>query len=278
MLRIDLMPQYVLDRRRNRGLLMLLVVLLALEGLGCYAIVWHLKNINKRFDEVVAAKEEQVAQITLITGATTSIKGQTAVVDGKITWVRQLDEVGPALARQIENVNKFIPAYVRLDTFSIDGDKLTLALYAREQAPGGGPRLRTVVGTWMNFMNPDNLEVVGSSVKPTGLAPTGWSFPPAAGGGGEPAFALAATLKNPVTLPAQPGVAPAGGVPGAPGAAPGAPGAAPGAAAPGGAAPGAPAKAGGEKKAAPAEEEKAAGKPATGLKARGTVPEEKEGE
>lgn len=124
MLRIDLLPRQIRDRRRVPLYLAIcgvIFVMLAL-GLGVYVIglTTEVSSLQREVTDL-AAKAKEVDDLN---AQVTALEKTASLAGDRVAFVDAVRNTGPAWAAYISELSRWVPASAYLSSWSIDGGKL----------------------------------------------------------------------------------------------------------------------------------------------------------
>jgi len=214
MLKINLLPRQVRDRRLVPLYTVLATIILVVLGiaLGSYVFALSLDVSKLKTEEAQKAAEAKTVQEL---GATvTTAQQQAFVAQARITFATGVQNTGPAWADYIQKLTAWVPANVYLDSWSINGSNLSWSGRLKVQDPSRGLTSGEYLFFYLHFQrcpmitNPiitvsTQLDM-GYSYPPSGvsIAPTTASAPGASSIGLEfVPFTITGTLVNPPSFP-----------------------------------------------------------------------------
>jgi hypothetical protein len=117
MIKINLLPHYIVERRRVTAWAIGMVALLILEALALAAYVWaplpfSLKQRLAAADKRALEAREKAAYVEGLDGEIGRVQTRFAAKESWVTWVERADEVPAAWVKYLKMINDTIPADV----------------------------------------------------------------------------------------------------------------------------------------------------------------------
>jgi hypothetical protein len=132
MIKINLLPSYILEGRRVRRLAVGMAIFLVVEALALAAYVWAPAPQSLR-SQLAAATERyntasvQAEQVRELQNKVSQVQAESADKDAWVTWVERADEMPQRWVDYYTLLNKYIPADVVLSGYPVpSGNTLTL--------------------------------------------------------------------------------------------------------------------------------------------------------
>ena len=181
MIKINLLPTHILERRRVRSLAVFLALLLALEVLGLAAYMWapapfsigrQLRRSRDRRTKAEAAE----AEVSALEQEVQDVRARYASLATWVNWVDEADKLPEKWIRYFTTLNKYIPAEVVLNGLSLpSGGALTLR---------GSTRDMMAAVRW--YLNMLRCEMVDPSPGSVQFSPGSTQYSPAPGAAANP--------------------------------------------------------------------------------------------
>jgi hypothetical protein len=191
MIKIQLLPPYITERRRVKVWVALAVLLLLAEILAFCAYVWapvpyslssKLKEAQLRKAEV----DEQWYEAEALENKVKDTRARYASKQMWVDWVAEADGLPAQWVRYFEEVGKYIPADVVLNGYPLpNGTSLNLS--------GSTSDMMAAVRWYLNMLRCDLVQPGVGSVQPSFPA----NLPGEGGGGGNP------RMQHPVSIQVQ---------------------------------------------------------------------------
>ena len=142
MIKINLLPAHIRERRRVKALALALAFLLALEVLGFAAYLWApapfslvAKTRRARDRQAVAVADE--AEVMDLEQQVKDVQARYASKRTWVQWVEEADKVPEKWIKYFNTLNKYLPAEVVLNGLSLpSGGALTLSGSTRDMMAG----------------------------------------------------------------------------------------------------------------------------------------------
>jgi cell division protein FtsB len=190
MLRINLLPAYIAERRKTRTAIAVSTALFALVCAGLmFLFVTKSAAVATREQEATDEEQKQAA-VEAIKSKTTQIRTQIAPLQDKVNFVENVrfyNTLAPSIYR---NAARYTIRQVEYNSMKIAGSTLTIGGFVSGQGPNGEPSGKQSVQNFGRYLitffgNPDitALSVAGLPGYPSPATGTGTA---AAGSGGIP--------------------------------------------------------------------------------------------
>jgi len=223
LLKIDLLPAWVKERKAIRAALVLGGICLAAVLALCLLYAGMLTNrVNER-KRTRDEKQRLAAQVDDLQRQLNDVKAQIDPVRARIDFCHAVENSGRVVAEKILAIKPYIWKDVRLASWTMSGSTCSMAGTILSRDPARRLESSTLARLWLNFSQCPEFVPGSVNINPSDW--TGWVFPgvvPTGAGGtfGNPTFSMTAQLKTPLAMPVF-GAAPqrAAGAPAAPGAA-----------------------------------------------------------
>ena len=190
MIKINLLPGYILEGRRVKALLRLLLVVLVLEvallagyvwAPGPFSLVSKQKQAKQRLDRAYNEVAKVQEMETEVTNTTSSFQAMASWV----TWVNDADQVPARWVRYFKLVNKYIPKDVVINGLPLpNGGVLSLS--------GSTSDMRAASRWYLNMLRSEMVPPDPNAVRFSTTGMVGW--PGEAPSGGNPKMQTSVTM------------------------------------------------------------------------------------
>ena len=215
MIKVNLLPGYILEGRRVKALLRVLVAALVLLAAGLAAYVWapipqSLSSRRRAAQDRLADATSRANEVRALENETQEVKARYADTEGWVTWVNDSDEVPRKWNRYFSILRKYLPSDVVVSGLSPpSGNLLTLSGYTGD--------LRGAARWYLNMLR---CEMVTPGVNSVSFSTPTWGWPGGPPVGANPkmqqpvsiTLALKPEYTNMLLVPAPPATAAGGGV------------------------------------------------------------------
>jgi hypothetical protein len=158
MLRIDLLPAYVAQRRLTRQLIVLFTAAFAMIVVGMLGVAAPLKikadDMTKRAEKA----EGYQSQVTSLESQTTTVTGQQPAIDTKIKFVTDVEAYNQAYPKLYRTIAKYTVPTILYSTLSVTGTALSISAYT--------PNLASLADYLAHIWNDPDLKSVDVSAFP----------------------------------------------------------------------------------------------------------------
>ncbi|UCC67108.1 MAG: hypothetical protein JSV79_08140 [Armatimonadota bacterium] len=162
MIKINLLPHYIIERRRVTAWAIGMVALLILEALALGAYVWaplpfSLKQRLGAAKTRAAEAREKAAYVEGLDGEIGRVQARFAAKESWVTWVERADEVPAAWVKYLKMINDTIPADVVIHGLPLpSGGALNLS--------GSTSDMMSAVRWYLNMLRSDIVQPGRNSV------------------------------------------------------------------------------------------------------------------
>ncbi len=170
MIKINLLPRYIIESRRVKAWVVGLLALIIIEVLILLAYVWapvpfSLKNRLAAAKEQAADARDRAAYVEGLDSEIAQVKARFAAKESWVTWVNRADEVPAAWVKYLKMINDTIPADVVIHGLSLpSGGTLNLS--------GSTSDMMAAVRWYLNMLRSDIVQPgLNSVVFNPGTAP-----------------------------------------------------------------------------------------------------------
>jgi hypothetical protein len=170
MVKINLLPRYVVEKRKLRSFykIPLLLVVLELAFFGWYVFI-NLENQIKIKKDEADRWTQKAQEVRDRQTENTGLQGQLAKVQAPNDWYNGIYAHNASFPKSIDAVLAYIPAEMSVKTVTISGDAVTLA-----GATKATENLSYVARCWLNilrspFINPATVKLSFEETRPSGL-------------------------------------------------------------------------------------------------------------
>jgi Tfp pilus assembly protein PilN len=132
MLKINLLPGYIVERRRVKALAILLGCVLVVEVVGFAAYLWAPVpgSLATKYAGVVKERDEaraEQAKVEKLEADTAALQARYAVKQTRVKWVEEADKRPAQFAAYFKNITRYFPADVVVNGLSMpSGGRLNL--------------------------------------------------------------------------------------------------------------------------------------------------------
>jgi uncharacterized membrane protein YgcG len=178
MLKINLLPSHILETRRVKAWVRILIVALVVELLLAFGYVWGPAPIclgpkQRAADtRLNAAYSEQTAVQTIQADATAT-KGRYADKSMLVTFVNEADRIPAKWQRWVNLWRKYIPSDVVLSALPAPNSTMTLVGYTSDWRAAARWYLNMLRSEMLNYTGPESITFSVPTVGWPGELPTG---------------------------------------------------------------------------------------------------------
>jgi len=204
LLKIDLLPAWVKERTSIRLAAIAGALMLAGVVVACFAYAGVLAKQVSEKEALLAQKTKEADQVRQLEAELKQVTAQIEPYRQRVDFCRRCENSGKPVAERIIAILPYIWSDVRLHSWSMSGQQVSMSGEILVKDPARGLESATLARLRLNFNQCP--EFVPGSVVVNASGWTGWSFPGATPGvtaapAGNPTFTLTATLRQPLTMP-----------------------------------------------------------------------------
>jgi len=163
MIKVNLLPAHILERRRVKALAVLLVLILAIEALAFAAYMWAPAPFSigrqlQRAQDRRAKAEAAEAEVYDLEAEVQAVRARYASLAGWVSWVDEADALPEKWIKYFATLNKYVPGEVVLNGLSPpSGGALTLSGSTRD--------MMAAVRWYMNMLRCEMVDPSPGSVQ-----------------------------------------------------------------------------------------------------------------